>query len=119
MLRRINFPDISIDELRSSVDRHLADANLPETFLTKVLTMKDDVENASSGVDSCDNAAVDAKSKGIINFRGMELAMVKVIHLSPFITTHVHMTFIRQYSLYADLLFESIGFDQTSKSLIF
>ena len=77
--------------------------------------MKDDVENASSGVDSCDNAAVDAKSKGIINFRGMELAMVKVIHyLSPFITTHVHMTFIRQYSLYADLLFESIGFEQVN-----
>jgi hypothetical protein len=117
LLRRINFSDISSDEIRSVVERHLvksfkifksltvlhigkksvvnveqysflgyltlkncfyelffqADANLSKSFLTKVLSLKSDAENASS----CDSQ-LRSKSRGLINFRGMELAMVKV-----------------------------------------
>jgi hypothetical protein len=116
LLRRINFSDISSDEIRSVVERHLvnqfktfksltvlhvgkkccqslaikrffystddncffhtffqADANLSKSFLTNVLSLKSDAENASS----CDSR-LRSKSRGLINFRGMELAMVKV-----------------------------------------
>jgi len=77
LLRRINFGDISSGDLRSLVDRHLADADLPQSFLAKVLAMKTDGAEPTPTLN-CDNAAAVAKSRGIINFRGMELAMVKV-----------------------------------------
>lgn len=79
LFRQINFSDISADEIRCVVDRHLAEANLPKSFLSKIVSIKSDAcdaENAS--LENCDSAT-QSKSRGLINFRGMELAMIKVM----------------------------------------
>ena len=74
LLRRINFSDISSDEIRAVVEHHLSKSNLSKSFLSSVLSIKCENEN---GI--CDNSSAHKSSRGLINFRGMELAMVKVI----------------------------------------
>ena len=74
LLRRINFSDISSDEIRAVVQHHLSKSNLSKSFLSSVLSIKCENENGM-----CDNSSGHKSSRGLINFRGMELAMVKVI----------------------------------------
>ena len=79
LLRRINFSDISSDEIRAVVQHHLSKSNLSKSFLSSVLSIKCENENGM-----CDNSSGHKSSRGLINFRGMELAMVKVIFNTHF-----------------------------------
>jgi len=66
LLSFVNFSDISQDDISQCIE--MSRPNFPSSFLMKISLLKSKA--------CCQHDA--AKSNGLVNFRGMELAMIKV-----------------------------------------